>query len=234
MFLLQSSTSFNWHNLLFGEEDWSFLPEVLLRSVIMFTVTVIALRLIGKRGIMQGVFEIVTIITLGSAAGDPMFYKKVGVLPAIFVFIAIVGMYRIINFFTSRVKFLERVIEGKNVRLLKDNRFAVENFKRVELGQDEIFSDLRMKGITHLGQVEAVYIEASGQLSIFFWPDEKVIYGLPLRPEIYEMKTKEIRLKAIYSCAYCANTKNIGPCKKHVCEICSKEEWVEALNANTG
>jgi len=73
MYLLQSLRNFDWRNLLLGEEEWSFLPEVLLRSVIMFLITLVALRLIGKRGIMQGVFEIVTIITLGSA--DPGLYS---------------------------------------------------------------------------------------------------------------------------------------------------------------
>ena len=103
MYLIQASQPFDWHSLLLGEEEWSFLPEVLLRSAIMFLVALIALRLIGKRGIMQGVFELVTIITLGSAAGDPMFYKKVGLLPAILVFVSIVLMYRFIKFFSSKV-----------------------------------------------------------------------------------------------------------------------------------
>ena len=85
MYFLQASKSFDWRTLLLGEEEWSFLPEVLLRSTIMFIVAVIALRLIGKRGIMQHVFELVLIITLGSAAGDPMFYSKVGLLTAILV-----------------------------------------------------------------------------------------------------------------------------------------------------
>lgn len=67
-----------------GEEDWAFLFEVLFRSAIMFIVALTTLRLIGRRGIMQGVFELV-IITLGWAAGDPMFYSKVGILPAILV-----------------------------------------------------------------------------------------------------------------------------------------------------
>ncbi|MEO6303993.1 MAG: YetF domain-containing protein [Bacteroidia bacterium] len=230
MFLLQSSTSFSWQNLWFGDEDWSFLPEVLLRSTIMFVVTIIALRLIGKRGIMQGVFEIVTIITLGSAAGDPMFYKKVGLLPAIAVFITIVLIYRIINFFVSKSKVVERTIEGKHVRLVKEKRFAVENFKPGELSKDEIFSDLRLEGVSHLGQLESAYIEASGQLSVFFLPDEKVSYGLPIRPEFYEKQLKEIKIKAIYSCAYCGNTEDIAPCEKHICEVCNKEEWVKAID----
>ncbi|MES2763745.1 MAG: YetF domain-containing protein [Bacteroidota bacterium] len=168
MDLLQE-TSIDWNMLLLGEEDWSFLLEVLLRSAIMFLVTVVALRVIGKRGIMQGVFEIVTIITLGSAAGDPMFYKKVGVLPGMMVFVAVVLMYRIINFFITKYKPLEYLIEGKHVRLIKEHRFDIDNFKRKELSKDEIFSDLRMTGVSHLGQVDAAYIEASGEISVFFY-----------------------------------------------------------------
>ena len=104
MYLLQSSKPFDWRTLLLGEEDWIFLPEVLFRSAIMFIVALLALRLIGKRGIMQGVFELVTIITLGSAAGDPMFYKKVGLLPASLVFLTIILMYRLTSFFCNQIQ----------------------------------------------------------------------------------------------------------------------------------
>lgn len=72
MFLLEASKiPFDLTTVLLGQENWNFLPEVLLRSAVMFMVTLFSLRIIGKRGIMQGVFEVVTIITLGSAAGNP-------------------------------------------------------------------------------------------------------------------------------------------------------------------
>jgi uncharacterized membrane protein YcaP (DUF421 family) len=230
MFLLQSKNAFNWRSLLLGEEEWNFLPEVLFRSAIMFIVTIIALRLIGKRGIMQGVFELVTIITLGSAAGDPMFYKKVGLLPAILVFISIVLMYRIVNYFVARYKLFEYVIEGRHIRLIKDCRFAVENFKPHELTKDEILSDLRMKGITHLGQVESAYIEASGQMSVFFLPDEKVMYGLPVTPELFEAQKHEIKEKGTYSCGFCGYTEEITRRKSHTCVVCKKTKWVKSIN----
>src|SRR5215208_191191 len=155
MYLLKSGKAFDWRSLLLGEEEWSFLPEVLFRSACMFLVTLIALRLIGKRGIMQGVFELVTIITLGSAAGDPMFYKNVGLLPAILVFLSIIFMYRVTNYFVAKYKFFEHLIEGRHVRLIKEKRFAVENFSEQELSKDELFSDLRMNGVSHLGQIDS-------------------------------------------------------------------------------
>ena len=229
MHLLQVKR-FDWRTLLLGEEEWSFLPEVLLRSALMFIVAVIALRLIGKRGIMQGVFELVLIITLGSAAGDPMFYKKVGLLPAILVFVTVILMYRVINFFVAKYKPFEYLIEGKHMRLVKDQRFVIKDLKPEELSKDEIFSDLRKEGVSHLGQVDAAYIEASGQMSVFFLPDEKVTYGLPVLPELFEAQFTNIAEKGMYSCGYCGYTEEIKPTKKHTCVVCKKTKWVNALN----
>ena len=216
--------------LLLGEEEWSFLPEVLLRSAIMFIVSIFFLRLIGKRGIMQGVFELVTIITLGSAAGDPMFYKKVGLLPAILVFFTIFLMYRITNFLVSRSKAFEHIIEGKHIRLVKDNRFAIDQIKPQELSKDEILSDLRQKGVTHLGQVDAAYVEASGEISVFFLPDEEVTYGLPMWPELFEAQATHIRKPGFYSCGYCGYTEKIESTNRHECVVCKHDKWVRAIN----
>jgi uncharacterized membrane protein YcaP (DUF421 family) len=221
----------DWKSLLLGEEEWSFLPEVFFRGTIMFVVTIVALRLIGKRGIMQGVFELVTIITLGSAAGDPMFYKKVGLLPAILVFVTIVLMYKITNYFVAKYHFFEKVIEGHHIRLVKENRFAVEDFRSHELSKDEILSDLRIKGVSHLGQVDSAYIEASGEISVFFLPDEKVAYGMPVIPELFEDQKKEITEKGMYSCGFCGHTEEIAAVKNHSCVICKNTQWVKSINS---
>ena len=221
----------DWRSLLLGEEEWSFLPEVLLRSAVMFTVTIIALRLIGRRGIMQGVFELVTIITLGSAAGDPMFYKKVGLLPAILVFLSIVLMYKIVNFFVARFKSFEHLVEGHHIRLVKECRFSIEDLKHTDLSKDEILADLRHEGVTHLGQVDAAYIEASGEMSIFFLPEEQVVHGLPIIPELFQSQKEAIPETGIYSCGYCGNTEEIKSAKKHTCRICHHTKWVKSINA---
>jgi uncharacterized membrane protein YcaP (DUF421 family) len=179
---------------------------------------------------MQGIFELVTIITLGSAAGDPMFYKKVGLLPGILVFLTIFIMYKIINFFVARNMSFEHLIEGKEVRLVKDKRFAIENFRKDELAKDEIFMDLRQKGVSHLGQVDAAYVEPSGELSVFFLPDEEVGYGLPVRPELYENKHTRISEAGVYSCKYCGFTEEKQPGPKHTCVVCDHVEWVRSVN----
>lgn len=216
--------------LLLGEEEWNFLQEVLFRSAIMFIAAIVALRLIGRRGIMQGVFELVTIITLGSAAGDPMFYRKVGLLPALLVFIAIVLMYKLTNFFLGRSKQFEHLIEGRHVRLIKDGRFILQNMRPEDLNKDEIFSDLRMEGVSHLGQVENAYLEASGQISVFFYPDEQVKYGLPTFPEKLEHDVQFITEAGFWSCGFCGNTEQLHAQQINTCQNCGKNKWIRSVN----
>jgi uncharacterized membrane protein YcaP (DUF421 family) len=195
----------------------------------MFIVAITAMRILGRRGTKQGVFELVLIITLGSAAGDPMFYKKVGVLPAILVFVCVVVMYKVVNFLTARVQALDDLIEGTHARLVKDCRFAVENPELENLRHDELFEDLRLHGVKHLGQVESAYIEASGQISVYFLPDEKVEYGLPVIPELFDKQVEEIKEHDIYSCSHCGHTKKIGPARNHPCEVCENKKWVKSI-----
>ena len=93
----------NWNQLFFGQEDASFYLEIIFRTIIMFLVVVITLKISAKRQIKQlSIFEMVMIIALGSAAGDPMFYKEVGILQAVTVFLVVLLSYRFIIWLITR------------------------------------------------------------------------------------------------------------------------------------
>jgi uncharacterized membrane protein YcaP (DUF421 family) len=221
--------NFSWKELLLGSEEWNFLPEVIIRTLIMFAIILISLSILGKRGVKQlSVFELVVIIGLGSAAGDPMFYKDVGLIPAIIVFIIIIGLYILVTHWVGKSKKLERLVEGKPICLVKDGRFAIDNFSKENLGQDEFFAELRLKGISHLGQVENAIIETNGGISVFFYADEEIKHGLPILPDSLDKQHKKINTTGYYACIFCGYTKKLEPAAHHICPTCKKDKWVEA------
>ncbi len=229
MFYLQASPGFNWKELLLGGEDWSFLPETVFRTLIMFLVIMISLRLLGKRGVKQlSIFELVVIIGLGSAAGDPMFYKDVGILPALIVFTMVIGLYSLVTFLIGKNKKFEKLVEGKPVCLIKDGVFSIDNFQKEILGEDEFFAELRMQGVSQLGQIEEAIEESSGNISIFYYPDEEVKYGLPIMPDSLERSQKKISVPDYYSCIFCGYTEKIKPVSKHACPECKRFEWIQS------
>ncbi|MFA7686434.1 MAG: YetF domain-containing protein [Moheibacter sp.] len=220
-----------WKEIFVGEEEWAFLWEVVLRTGLMFLIIILALRILGKRSVKQlSIFELVVIIGLGSAAGDPMFYKEVGILTATIVFTVVILLYSIITFIIGKVERFERIMEGSATYIIRNGKFDLENFNKEKLGSQEIMSEIRLKGISQLGQVEIAIEEMSGDLSVFFYEDEEVKYGLPTMPELLKRKLKFIEKEAHYSCLHCGFTeiKTIGEGGK--CQICNNEEWVLSSN----
>jgi uncharacterized membrane protein YcaP (DUF421 family) len=204
----------------------------MLRSIIMFAVIVISLRILGKRGVKQlSVFELVVIIGLGSAAGDPMFYKDVGLLPALVVFVIVISLYRLVMYVIGKSKKFERLIEGEPVCLISEGRFTIENFEKETLAQDEFFAELRQQGVMHLGQVHLGIIETSGNISLFFYPDDEVKHGLPILPELFKNQFRNITTEDHYACSFCGYTETLKPTEAHTCPVCKKEQWVPAMNS---
>lgn len=224
-------SQFDWKELLLGTEEWSFLLEIVLRTVIMFLTIIIGLRMLGKRGVKQlSLFELVVIIGLGSAAGDPMFYKEVGIISSIVVFVLIILMYTLITYLIAKSKRFETLLEGRSICLIEDGEFSIDNFKKENLGSDEFFAELRLKGISHLGQIEQAIEEVSGEISVFYFEDEKVKYGLSIMPDSLKGAVKYIKEEGYYSCTFCGFTE-----KKHTgeagnCPKCKKDKWVPSSN----
>lgn len=221
----------DFEKMLLGDENWSFIPEIIIRTLIMYLIILFSLRLLGKRGVKQlSIFELVVIISLGSAAGDPMFYKEVGLGSAVFVFAVVVAAYKITAYLVGKSKKIEKIVEGSSTCLIRDGKFSIENFKKEPLAQDEFFSELRQKNITHLGQVKLTIIETSGELSIFYYKDEDVKYGLPILPDDFEKRSQKIVDSGYYSCSFCGNTVETKPTKHLICQVCEKNKWVKSLN----
>ena len=228
-YFLQSG--FNWKEILLGSENWAFLLEVVFRSFIMFCIIVISLRILGKRGVKQlSIFELVVIIGLGSAAGDPMFYKDVGLLPGIIVFLMVISLYRLIMYMIGKNKRFEKLVEGEPVCLISEGKFSIDNFKKETLAQDEFFAELRMQGVMHLGQVELGIIETTGNISLFFYEEKEIKYGLPILPALFNNPTKKISGKDFYSCTFCGYTEKPKATNELICPTCERKEWVVSID----
>lgn len=221
---------FEWKRVLFNDLPVAFLLEVAFRTVIMFIVVLLTLKFTGKRGVKQlSVFEVVIIISLGSAAGDPMFYEDVGLVPAIMVFCIILMMYRLVTWLLGKSKRFENFMEGTAKCIIEDGQFSIQGFQREDLAQDEFFAELRLKSIEHLGQVRNAYIETNGAISVFFYEEKDIKYGLPIRPQLFALKNTVIPKDGIYACTFCANTQHLEP-TEGICTVCGKKEWVLAIN----
>jgi uncharacterized membrane protein YcaP (DUF421 family) len=232
---MEEPTVFDWSRILIGEKmPYIFLLEVVFRSVVMFLIVLFVLRLIGKRGIKQlSVFELALIISLGSAAGDPMFYYEVGLLPALVVFVIIISLYKGITLLSEKSEKIEKFVEGEPVQLIEAGKIKLENFTKEPIAHDEFFSQLRQNSVDHLGQVRKAYLETSGELSLFFYTEDQVVWGLPILPDRADCKTELPKTKPKsfeFACAYCGTIADDAAYLSNQCGHCQKSKWIPAQN----
>lgn len=221
----------NWHDILFGNESYAFLAEIAVRSLMMFLLVFLGLRITGKRAVKQlSIFELLIIIALGSAAGDPMLYNEVGVVNALVVFVVIFLVYWVLTKTMEHSKTMETILEGKPFYIIRDGKASKESLTHKELAMDEFFSALRSNKIYQLGQVKEGVLETSGNVSLLLYPESQIKPGLPVWPDYLNKKTKQVPQNGIYACTNCGNTQHINTGEHIICVFCQQnDEWVEAV-----
>lgn len=134
--------------ILVADTPWHFLLEVIIRSVFMFIFALIIMRFLGRRAIHQLTsFDLLLIIALGSAMGDPMIYPDVAILWSVFGITSIMVLYRIQNALANRYAWYEDLTEGSPVKIITDGILDSKELKKHTLIQDDIFLLLRNEGI---------------------------------------------------------------------------------------
>ncbi len=218
--------------ILLGEQEWIFLLECAVRASIMFCTVLLLFKFTGKKEVRQfSILELVVLIGLGSALGDPMFYDDVGILPATVAMSIVLLFYRIANTLTNKEPKLAEWLEGGVETVLIDGKIDPKALEREGWSVDDFFGDLRTAHIEHLGQVRAAHIEVDGELSIFFFKDPEVLAGLPIAPGLLKQHVKATELdQRPASCVRCGNTIT-GPEIPVNCPICAHDRWLPSSSS---
>jgi uncharacterized membrane protein YcaP (DUF421 family) len=224
-----SAMEFDFATVLLNDLDGPFVVEIVFRTIVMFVVILTFLRLSGKKGVRQlSIFEVAIIIGLGSAAGDPMFNRDHGIVPALLVFACILAFYRGITWAAARSERIESLLEGDPVHVIEDGEFVLSEANQRLYAKDEFFSEMRQQSIEHVGQVRLAILETTGSMSFFYFDDDEVKPGLPVTPRPYGKRRRVLDAPGEFACTGCARVTRIEAAT-HTCERCGHGEWVEAM-----
>jgi uncharacterized membrane protein YcaP (DUF421 family) len=230
-----SITPFDWQRLLFSDNaPLSYHWEVVVRCVFTYLFILGALRITGRRQVKQlSLFELSIVLGLGSVAGDTMFYPDVPLAHAALTFGVVMGMYLLFNHLTEWYPKFSDWLEGKPILLVQDGQIEVTPFDKQNLTHKELFGQLRQHQVEHLGQVRRLYIEATGEMSVFFYPeDAPVLPGLPIFPEGLAEATPHIAQAGPYACCHCGRPQTLAVGVAPECPRCRKaHQWLPVCTA---
>jgi uncharacterized membrane protein YcaP (DUF421 family) len=150
------------------------MAVALLRTVILYIVIIIAVRLMGKRQIGElEPSELVVTILMSELAAAPM--QDLGT-PLLYGVIPIVTLMCLTLFMSAgmlkSLKF-RSLMCGRPSILMENGRILQKELRKNRFTADELVEELRGQNITDLSTVQYAILETNGKLSTILYPEDQ-------------------------------------------------------------
>jgi uncharacterized membrane protein YcaP (DUF421 family) len=169
---------FEWERLFIGEHPPLYFLEIIFRIILIYSFAVFALRYIGKRGQRQmAPFELVLIIALGSATGDSMLYPEVPIFYAWLIILVMIALNRLLSGLQFHYKSINTFLEGDPRLMIRKGQIMKENLHKEHLRREELLELLRELEVKNTGEVQFAFLERTGNLGLFRFPEAEQVEG---------------------------------------------------------
>ncbi len=139
----------------------------LIRSILLFLLVVLALRIMGKRQVGQlQPYEMVMVIMFSALASIPMSNIDIPLIYAIVPIISLVFLQSLISFLTLKSSKARSIICGMPTILIENGKIQEKQLRRLRYNLNELLEQLRTQQVAEIGDVEFAILENSGQVTV--------------------------------------------------------------------
>ena len=179
-----------------------------LRTIFLYIIVLIVMRLMGKREIGQlQPFELAISIMIADLATIPMTEIGIPIFNGIIPILGLLFMHLIISIANLKSTKAREIICGKPRILIYRGKIDEKALKKERFTINELQEKLRGNGVVNLGDVEYAILETSGDVTVIQKPDKRTTIpaDFNIMPEyegipydlIIDGKIMEKNLKAI-------------------------------------
>ena len=145
-----------------------------IRTIVLYLVLILAIRLMGKRQIGEmEASEFVVTMLVANLAAIPMQDSGIPLYSGLVPILTVLGMELVLSWVIMKSVVLRKFFCGKPVILINNGKILQENLRRTRVSLDELMGHLREKDVLDLRAVQFAILETDGNLSVFPYPKEK-------------------------------------------------------------
>ncbi len=196
------------------------MTSILIRTVIIYILLSLSLRIMGKRQLGElDVSELVSTLLISEIASIPIDDPDIPLLNAVIPILFIVSIEVILSTIKNKSEKLKSVIEGRPEYIIYKGRLLQEILCESRISINELLSEMRSQGIGNINEIEYAAIEQNGTLSIIKKGDSKLAHTIIIDGSVIEKNVKRLG----YNDAWL---------KKHLSERGAKREEVMLMTVN--
>ena len=158
---------------------------IFFRSIILYIIVLVVMRLMGKREIGQlQPFELAIAIMIADLSTAPMESTGIPISNGIIPILGLLLMHLLISIVNIKSTKAREIICGKPSLLIFRGKVDEKVLKKERFTINELEERLRDKEIFNIGDVEYAILETSGQVSVIPKPNKKTVTPEDLKIDV--------------------------------------------------
>lgn len=142
--------------------------NIMVRTLILYALVVIALRVMGKREIAQlQPFELVVLLMISDLAAVPSENVGIPLLSGIIPILVLLAANLTLAWITLKSEKARDIICGTPSIIIRQGKIVEEELKKNCFNLTDLLEELRIKNVPNIADVEYAVLENNGELSVF-------------------------------------------------------------------
>ena len=171
------------------------MTTAFFRTVILYFILMVGLRLMGKRQIGElEPSELVLTLIISDLAAVPMQDFGIPLVNGLFPIITLLCLSMLISYFSLRSIRFRGLVCGHPTVIVREGKVLQQNMARNRFTVDELFEQLRCQGYSDLSAVKYAILETSGQVSILAYTKDSPVTPQTLNYDVQDDVTLPVLL----------------------------------------
>ena len=142
--------------------------ESVIRGLIVYAFLLLVFRISGKRTLSEATaFDLVLLLIISETTQQAMVDNDHSITNAVLLILTLVGVDILLSFVKQWLPWLEPVIDGSAVILVRDGHLLEDRMRRERVDLQDILEAARLEeGLEDLEQIKLAVLERGGKISI--------------------------------------------------------------------
>ncbi len=147
-----------------------------IRTIILYVLTVVALRIMGKRQVGQlEPIELVVTLMISELASIPMGHVSIPLMHGVIPIVTLIAIEATLSYINLKSRAFRKLMSGVPTIIIQQGRVIEKELKRLRLNIDDLMEELRVSGALDIQDIEYAIFESNGNLSIIPRTDTRPI-----------------------------------------------------------
>lgn len=156
-----------WQNMFVLDADQVTWAEKILRPILIYVSLVVLLRIVGKRELAQlNPLDLVVILSLSNTVQNAIIGNDTSLIGGVVGAVALLGINALFAYLKYRNKGLEKLIEGKPVKIISHGKLDEAQLRRELMTESDIDIIAHENGMDDRNEIEHLVLDPNGSFLV--------------------------------------------------------------------